>query len=78
VLPIVTSAAASAVAGARAPGSSLEDLRGLALSPDSVFASGVFFFSLDPGLLLVRSGAFGCKIADLDSSGSGVSEGGAS
>src|SRR5262249_40858567 len=77
-LPIVTSAAAPAGAGAPTAGSALEALRGLGLSPDSVFASGVFFFSLDPDLSLVRRGALGGEIADLDLSGSGGSEGGAS
>jgi hypothetical protein len=59
-------------------GSALEFLRGLSPGPGAIFASWAFFFSLDPGLSLVRTGTFGGEVAGFDSSGAGGSEGGAS
>src|SRR5262245_40549313 len=81
-LLIVTSAAASAVAVSPAAGSAFEVFRVLALrepeAKESVFPLGVFFFSLDADLSLVRSEAPGGEVAGFDSSGPCGSEGDAS
>src|SRR5262249_55243496 len=81
-LLIVTSAAASVAARVSMAGSALEVLRGLALSPDSifasVFASGLFFIPLDPDLSPVRPGPLDGGVAGGDPPGATESEGGAS
>src|SRR5215475_6479773 len=78
-LLIVTFAGASAAAGVAMAGSAFDALRDrVAPGSGSIFASGMFFLSLDPDLSLVRSGPMDAEIAGFDSSGATESEAGAS